>query len=220
MFEAHPHAYRRLVAVLLASLLAVSTFVLLPRTLLAQTETADMATADDEFSRQLRDLKKSFGEVARQIEDGAQIIDRTQDPEQGRKSIQELRNHVGRLLGAVADNGEVSKLGAKALSRADEKLRTLEQETRFKPDEKQFLIDKWRELRASTEAANRELDRARRDFAELLRTLQTNEDYIDELLQIREHEKALVVIHQLTDGIRDASTKLQKLLGAIKPPGA
>jgi uncharacterized protein YjgD (DUF1641 family) len=61
---------------------------------------------------------------------------------------------------------------------------------------------------------------ARKDFSELLRTLQTNEDYIDELMQIREHEKALQVIHQLTDGIRDASVKLRKLLGAIRPPGA
>jgi hypothetical protein len=61
---------------------------------------------------------------------------------------------------------------------------------------------------------------ARKDFSELLRTLQTNEDYIDELMQIREHEKALQVIHQPTDGIRDASVKLRKLLGAIRPPGA
>jgi hypothetical protein len=29
----------------------------------------------------------------------------------------------------------------------------------------------------------------------------------------------LQVIHQLSDGIRDASVKLKKLLGAIQPPG-
>src|SRR5215217_5908320 len=78
---------------------------------------------------------------------------------------------------------------------------------------------RWRALRAATEAAIRDLDGARKDFAELLRSLQTSEDYIDELLQIREHEKALQVIHQLSDGIRDASDKLRKLLGTIKPPG-
>ena len=49
---------------------------------------------------------------------------------------------------------------------------------------------------------------------------QTNEDFIDELLQIREHQRALDVIHTLSDGIRDASEKLKKLLGAIKTPGA
>jgi hypothetical protein len=51
-----------------------------------------------------------------------------------------------------------------------------------------------------------------------LRTLQTSEDYIDELLQIRQHEKALEVIHQLTEHIRQASKKLNELLG-VKPPG-
>jgi len=35
-------------------------------------------------------------------------------------------------------------------------------------------------------------------------------------MQIREHEKALEVIHQLSDGIRDASLRLKKLLGTIK----
>ena len=188
----------------------------------AQTQPAPkpgIATADDEFTRQLGELKKSFADIGKRIEDSAQSIDRMKNPEEGRKSIEELREHVGKLLGAVADNGEVSKLGTLALSRADEKLKSLMQEARFKPDEKQFLIDKWKELRTSTETAIKELDTARKDFSELLRTLQTNEDYIDELMQIREHEKALQVIHQLTDGIRDASVKLQKLLGAIKPPG-
>ena len=180
----------------------------------------DVVTADDEFSKQLRDLKKSFADVGKQIDDSTQAIDRIKSPEEGRKNIEELREHVGKLLGAVADNGEVAKLGAAALARAEEKLKSLQQDTRFKPDERQFLIDKWRELRASTETAIGELNGARKDFAELLRTLQTNEDYIDELMQIREHEKALQVIHQLTDGIRDASVKLQKLLGGIKPPGA
>ncbi len=180
----------------------------------------EVTTADDEFSKQLRELKKSFADVGKQIDDSTQAIDRIKNPEEGRKSIEELREHVGKLLGAVADNGDVSRLGALALARADEKLKSLQQDTRFKPDERQFLVDKWRELRGSTETAIRELDGARKDFSELLRTLQTNEDYIDELMQIREHEKALQVIHQLSDGIRDASIKLQKLLGGIKPPGA
>ena len=180
----------------------------------------DVATADDEFSKQLRELKKSFADIGKQIEEGTQAIDRIKSPEEGRRNIEELRDNVGKLLGAVADNGDVAKLGAAALARADEKLKSLQQDTRFKPDERQFLIDKWKELRSQTEAAIGELNTARRDFAELLRTLQTNEDYIDELMQVREHEKALQVIHQLTDGIRDASAKLQKLLGGIRPPGA
>jgi DNA repair exonuclease SbcCD ATPase subunit len=206
-------------------LLALALFFLaatVPSAALAQTgrdAAAEARTADDEFSRQLAELKKTFAELSKKFEDSAQTIDRLKSAADARREIEELRDHVGKLLGAVADNGTVWGLGAKALSRAEEKLKSLERETRFKQEDKQFLIERWRELRTATEVAIRELESARKDFAELLRKLQTSEDFIDELLQIREHQRALEVIHQLSEGIRDASEKLKKLLGTIKTPG-
>ena len=194
-----------------------------PGALFAQAEpkaAPELRTADDEFSRQLNELKQTFSDLSKKFQDSAQSIDRLESAEAARKEIEELREHVGRLLGAVADNGTVWSLGVKALSRAEEKLKSLEQETRYKPEDKAFLIERWRELKVATESAIRELEGARRDFADLLRRLQTSEDFIDELLQIREHQRALEVIHGLTDGIRDASEKLKKLLGTIKTPGA
>ena len=179
----------------------------------------EVRTADDEFSKQLNELKKTFSDLSKKIENSAQTMGRTTSAESARKEIEELRAHVGELLGAVADNGAIWSLGAKALKRAEDKLKALDQEARYKPEEKQFLIQRWRELKTGTEGAIGELEKARKDFAELLRNLQTSEDFIDELLQIREHEKALEVIHKLTDGIRDASDKLKKLLTTIKPPG-
>jgi DNA repair exonuclease SbcCD ATPase subunit len=185
-----------------------------------QSAAPDAATADDEFSRQLNELKRTFSDLSKKFDESAKNIDRLSSAEAARKEIEELRAQVGELLGAVADNGVVWGLGAKALARAEEKLKSLEAETRYKQDDKQFLIDRWRELKSATEGAIRELEGARKEFAELLRKLQTSEDFIDELLQIREHQRALDVIHQLTDGIRDASDKLKKLLGTIKTPGA
>lgn len=187
----------------------------------SDSQTGRSATArDDDFTRQLGELKNAFGDVSKQIETGTQSIDRLKDPKQARQGIEDLRQSVSRLLAMVADNGEVSKLGQMALSRAQDKLKALAQDNRFKPEERDYLIGRWRELKAQTEDAIRELDTARRDFAELLRTLQTSEDYIDELMQLRDHEKALDVIHQLTVGIRDASDKLKRLLGGIKPPSS
>jgi ABC-type transporter Mla subunit MlaD len=96
----------------------------------------------------------------------------------------------------------------------------LAQDSRFKPEERQYLTDQWRKLEAQTEGATKELDDARAQFAGLLQTLQDNEDFIGELLEIRQAEKALDVIRRLTHDIRDASTQLNKLIGGIKPPGA
>jgi len=187
---------------------------------LAQADKPELRTADEEFSKQLSELKRTFADLSKKFEDSAQTIDRLNSAEAARKEIEELREYVGRLLAAVADNGMVWSLGTKALRRADEKLKALETETRYKEEDPQFLIGRWRELKAATEDAIKELEGARKEFAELLRKLQTNEDFIDELLQIQEHQRAIEVIHGLTDGIRDASDKLKKLLTAIKTPGA
>jgi DNA repair exonuclease SbcCD ATPase subunit len=207
----------RLAALLLFGMTAA------PWVVLAQSEpagTGELRTADEEFSKQLGELKKTFSDLSKKFENSAQTIDRLNSAEAARQEIEELRDAVGQLLAAVADNGTVWSLGAKALSHAEAKLKSLEQETRYKQEDKQFLLERWRDLKVATEGAIRELESARKDFAELLRKLQTSEDFIDELLQIREHQRALDVIHKLTDGIRDASDKLKKLLGTIKTPGA
>jgi len=217
--RAFPFTYRAVfVAAAMVLFVAAAPHPVLAQS--ARSTAPDAATADDEFTRQLNELKGTFGDLSKKFEDSAKSIDRLNSAEAARKEIEELRAHVGTLLGAVADNGTVSSLGAKALARAEEKLKSLEAETRYKPEDKQFLIERWRELKVATESAIKELEGARRDFADLLRKLQTSEDFIDELLQVREHQRALDVIHQLTDGIRDASDKLKKLLGTIKTPGA
>jgi len=73
-------------------------------------------------------------------------LDEVTDVDKARKEIEDLREIVGNMLGAVSDNGTVSQLGAKALAHARGKLRTLEHEQRFKQEERQFLVDLWRKL--------------------------------------------------------------------------
>jgi chromosome segregation ATPase len=174
----------------------------------------------EEFSQQLEDFQKSVPTLNKTIQDGAGTIDSATDVAQARAEIDKLRESVSTLLGAVSDNGPVSQLGAKALDHIHDKLKTLAQETRFKPEERQYLTDQWQKLQTQTESATKELDDARAQFAGLLHTLQDNEDFIGELLEIRQAEKALAVIRGLTHDIRDASTQLNKLIGGIKPPGA
>jgi DNA repair exonuclease SbcCD ATPase subunit len=206
----------------LALLAAAAALVLwTTSTASAQTpQTPDAITPVEEFSRQLEQFKSSIPQLNKRIEDSTAAVDRWTNVERARKEIEELRALVGSALGAVSDNGAVSQLGTRALEHAREKLRTLEQDTRFRPEERQFLTEQWRRLRADTERANDELAAARREFADLLRTLQANEDFVDELVQIRQAQKALEVIQRLTQDIRQANDQLKRLIGGIKPPGA
>jgi DNA repair exonuclease SbcCD ATPase subunit len=186
----------------------------------SQSQTLDAITPVEEFSRQLEQFKNSIPQLNKRIEDSTAAVDRWTNVERARKEIEELRALVGTALGAVSDNGSVSQLGARALTHAREKLRMLEQDTRFRPEERRFLTEQWQRLRTDTERANDELSAARKEFADLLRTLQANEDFVEELVQIRQAQKALEVIQRLTQDIRQANDQLKRLIGGIKPPGA
>jgi chromosome segregation ATPase len=190
-----------------------------PRPALAADNAPDTMAQSDEFSRQLGELKSTMAELNRKIDESAKSFDGTTDVDKARQELEELRAAVGGLLGAVADNGVVSQLGAKALKRVRDKVKMLEQDTRFSQQERAYLLDRWRELNEGTERATEDLGKARKRLAELLGTLQANEDFIDELVQLREGAKALQIIRQLTTSIRSASDDLARLIGGIKPPG-
>jgi chromosome segregation ATPase len=182
-------------------------------------EAAGAASPVEEFSQQLEAFQKTVPDLNKSIQDSAGTIDSVTDVQKARAEIERLKENVSTLLGAVSDNGPVSQLGAKALDHIHNKLKTLAQDSRFKPEERQFLIEQWKRLEVQTEGATKELDDARAQFVGLLHTLQDNEDFISELIEIRQAERALQVIRQLTHDIRDASNQLNTLIGGIKPPG-
>ncbi len=190
-----------------------------PRPGLAQAaQQPDAVAPVEEFSRQLDELKKSFTELNKRIEESAKTIDRSTDPQASRQEIAELRELVGSLLGAVADNGEVAQLGAKALEHARAKQKGLAADTRFTPEQRAFLLKQWDRIARETEAATAELDSARTRFAKVLRTLQTNDDYIAELMEIRQGEEALKVVRDLAKQIHEASDMLNNFINTITPP--
>src|SRR6476646_7320595 len=119
------------------------------------------ASPVEEFSQQLEAFQKSVPDLNKSIQESAGTIDSMNDVEKARAEIDKLRETVSALLGAVSDNGPVSQLGVKALNHVRDKLKALAQETRFKQEERQFLIDQWRRLQDQTESATKELDDAR-----------------------------------------------------------
>jgi chromosome segregation ATPase len=174
----------------------------------------------EEYARKVEEFTKSAPELNKKIEDGAKAIDSLADAPKARSKIEQLRAAAADLLGRVSDNSELARMGAKALDRSRNKLKSLEQDNRFTPDEREFLVDQWREVLRQTERSAADLEKARGEFAALMKTLQTREDFIDELLQIKQAAEAIKVMRRLTGELRDASEKLKSLIDGIKPPGA
>src|SRR5205809_7914955 len=94
----------------------LSTVVLLVGicTVPAISAETDAVTPAEEFSRQIDQLKNTFAELGKKIEDSAKSIDEMTDDEQPRQEIENVRAIVGEFLGPVSDNGAVSQLGANA----------------------------------------------------------------------------------------------------------
>jgi DNA repair exonuclease SbcCD ATPase subunit len=202
-----------------AALVVLLIIAMPPRPGLAQSSAkSDALTPVEEFSRQLDELKKSFVDLNKRIEESAKTIDRATDPQASRKEIAELRELVGSLLGAVADNGDVAQLGAKALDHARAKQKSLAVDTRYSAEQRAFLLRQWDRIARETEAATAELDNARGRFAKVLRTLQTNDDYVGELMEIRQGEEALKVVRDLAKQIHEASDMLNNFINTITPP--
>ncbi len=181
--------------------------------------TRDPGSPVEEFSQQLEDFQKAVPGLNKSIQDSVGTIDNATDVDKARAEIDGLRATISTLLNAISDNGPVSQLGVKALDHIHNKLQELSQNKRFKPQERQFLIDRWRQIQDQTERATKELDDARAQFAGLLQTLQENEDFVGELLEVRQAQKALDAIRSLTRDVRDVSTQLNRLIGGIKAPG-
>lgn len=203
-----------------AALAALLSLVLLLPAVPSRAEPADAIAPVEDFSKQLDQLKNTFSDLGKKIDEGTKTIDGLTDVEKARTEMEQLRSAVSGLLNEVVDNGQVAQLGARAEQRVRDKIKSLETDTRFKPEERQYLLEQWRRIQGETQRASQELGTARKEFAELLRTLQTNEDFIDELVQIRQAQKAIDVIRRLSSEIRDASGKLKTLIGSIKPPNA
>lgn len=208
----------------------VAVVALTPRTGLAQSPSAsgppdsdtsgpsDAVSPVEEFSRQLDELKKTFTDLNQRIEESTKLIDGETDPNASRKEIAELRALVSSLLGAVADNGAVAQLGAKALEHARAKQKALASDTRYTPEQRAFLLSQWERLARETEAATKELDDARSRFAQELRMLQTNDDYVGELMELRQGQEALRVVRDLARQIHDASDMLNNFINTVTPP--
>ena len=173
----------------------------------------------DELKKQLGEVKGSIAALNQKIDESAKQFDTLTDPEAARKELENLREVVGAALAAVADNGNAARMGAKALAFAEGKLAALERETKYAREDKDLLVAEWRRIAADTRAATDDLANAAKEFTQLLRVVQTRQDFISELQQIDNARRMLEVIRQVASAIRASSEQLKAFIRKIAPPG-
>lgn len=185
-----------------------------------ETEVPAALNPIEDFNKQLEDVKKSFDTLSGKIEQSTKDIEQLTTTDAARKDIAALQGLIADTLGAVSDNGQVAKLGQKTLDYARAKQKQFETDTKYSPEERQFLLNEWKRIGTETERATNDLANARREFTGLLRMVQTRGDYIEELQALNNAQKMLEVIKLLAGEIRSASGAMKSFIHTVTPPGA
>ena len=176
------------------------------------------ATPVDEFAQEYKKLKDSLASLPKKIEDTGRSVDQNTNPESAKTQIDTLRGVVSTVLAQVADNGPVSEMGQAALDFARSKLKEMEQDTHFTKEQRDFLTSQWQSTTETTEAAVKDLDEARKELAGLLRVLQSNEDFMQELEALNNSAKTIEVLRALTNDMREISNHLRNIIKRMAVP--
>jgi hypothetical protein len=187
----------------------------------AESKSAEIVAQTDEFNRQRGDLLNRLKDLKGKIDGAGEVMNQKGNTsEVARQAIEEMRGVVSPLLAAVADNGDIAKLGAKALKNATDRKAALERNTHFSPEERQKLVDAWAKRIKATADEIAELEKARAKFLQLMTTLQNKEELIGEWAAIRAQDEVIVTIKQLTKTLNETSADVGNLIAWLESPGS
>jgi septal ring factor EnvC (AmiA/AmiB activator) len=189
----------------------------------AQSEpksSAEVSAQVDELAKQRADLVNRLKGLKDRIDSASSLINKKADAaDVARSTIEELRAIVSPLLAAVADNGDIAQLAAKALNNAVARKTALEHDMRFTPDERQRLVAAWDIRIKATADANAELEKARAKFLQLMYVLQTKEDLIGEWAAIAAQDEVINAVRDLTVALNQTSVDVKNFIALLEGVG-
>ena len=176
------------------------------------------ATPVDDFAKEYKDFKERLTALPKKIEDTSRSVEGQTAAASTHQQLNALRAIVSTALAQVADNGAVAKMGQTALNYTRRKLSDLQQDTHYTKDQREYLIKEWTATSRLTAGAVDELEASRKELADLLKVLQSNDDFLKELEQLNNAAKTVEVIRDLTAGLREISGHLKIILQRMNSP--
>ena len=177
-----------------------------------------IVTPAEDFTKKFEEFKTILGDLRGKIDKSREEIEKLTTLEDARKEIGVMQGMIADALGAVADNGDVAKIGQKALEFARSKQRQFETDTKFSPEERQYLLGEWKRVGGEIERAAGNIATARGEFAQLLGKIQTRGDYIEELQALKNAQRVVDVIKMLDADLRAASGVVRNVIQSATPP--
>jgi hypothetical protein len=182
---------------------------------------AEVSGQVEELAKQRADLVTRLKGLKGKIDSAGSIVSKKANAaDVARETIEELRSVVSPLLAAVADNGEISRLGVTALKNATDRRTAIERDLRFTPEERQRLVSAWEVRIKATAEANAELEKARAKFLALMYTLQTKEDLIGEWAAVAAQDEVITAIRDLTTALNETSVDVKNFIALLEGAGS
>lgn len=175
-------------------------------------------TPVDQFAKEYKKLKDSLAGLPKEIDESGKKIQTNTNPVSAKTQLYELRRIVSTVLAQVADNGPVSKMGDAAVNFANSKLKEMESDTHFTQEQRNFLITQWKAAAETTTNAVKDLNAARKELAGLLRVLQSNEDFLQELENLNNAAQTVTVLQNLTRDMQEISNHLKNIINRMSVP--
>jgi len=147
-------------------------------------------------------------------------IETLSKPDAARQQVEELQALVSQTLSLVADNGDIAKLGTRALDYSRGKQEQMRKDTKFSATERAALQRRWDRNVSEMTKATDELSKASNEFAQLLKIIQTRGDYAAEILEVENATEMVKVIQNLAGDVRGASETLKTFIRGLSPPDA
>jgi len=172
---------------------------------------AGSTTDSEQFLKAFGDLKQQLTDLPKKIDETASAVNRSSAPSNTRQELDKLRESVAGLLVTLADNGDLAKLGQAVAVNAQQKLNAAQQDTHFAKDQRDYLLSRWQRVARETETAVAELDTARTQLSELLRVLQTNDDFLVAISELNQAQDNIDLIRRLTEALKGLSDTIRAI---------
>jgi hypothetical protein len=165
------------------------------------------------------DLNRNLTSLQEKLQKAKSLVTVSKDSTVPESQRNAFRVTVAALLTAFADGGEVAQLGQQALDFVHQRTAAAQQENNLPAAQKDAIVTRWRRIAAQTEGAVATLEATRKDLSEKLRLLESKQDFVDQMVALRQARRVLDAVGDLADQRQAVSERVKDLLaGKSTPP--
>jgi DNA repair exonuclease SbcCD ATPase subunit len=171
----------------------------------------------DQLKSKISKLKQTLDDLQTKVQDASKSTNELADPKTAQKTVAELQTKISEALSQTADNGDVALLAKKVLETEQGWLAGVKIHG-FTAERQALLENSYNAIIADTVTTSNGLTEIRHELTDILKKMQGEQDYLEELARIDQSKEMLAVLKNLLSDLRATTDKIKVLIDGV--PGA